>query len=80
MKAKEYTCIVCGARGIDRSSTGERKFCSKSCSATYWRMTHGVRDKSPGCLFNEGVACEIHRCVDCGWHPNVEQRRKRAFR
>lgn len=79
MKARIYTCIVCGAVGVDRSSTGTRKFCSQACSNAYWRKAHGVRVKSPGCLFNEGVACEVHQCINCGWHPSVERRRKEAF-
>ena len=77
--AKEYTCIVCGAKGIDRSSTGGRKFCSKECSNQYWHQKNGVGKKSPGCIFNEGVACEVHKCYNCGWHPNVARRRMEAL-
>lgn len=76
---KEYTCIVCGAKGIDRSSTGARKFCSHECSNSYWRQVNGVGKKSPGCIFNEGVACEVHQCLNCGWHPRVERIRKEAL-
>lgn len=79
MKARFYTCIVCGVKGIDRSSTGCRKFCSKECSTRYWNKKHAVGKESPGCLFNEGVACENQQCLNCGWHPNVEKRRKEAL-
>ncbi len=76
----QYTCIVCGAKGIDRSGTGRRKFCSRQCSDLYWRKENGSEAKAgAGCLFNEGVACENHQCLTCGWHPNVEKRRKEAL-
>ena len=80
MKARGYTCIVCGARGVDRSSTGGRMFCSSTCSKTYYRRVNGIGvDVSPGCLFNEGVACAKRQCYNCGWHPSVEARRKEAL-
>ena len=75
----QYTCVVCGAKGIDRSSTGTRMFCSRDCAAKHWRKTHGAGKTSPGCLFNDGVACEKHNCLNCGWHPSVERRRKEAM-
>ena len=79
MRGIGYTCIVCGAKGIDRSGTGRRKFCSRQCSEEYWRKENGVGKKSPGCLFNDGVACEVQDCGKCGWHHNVEKRRKEAL-
>lgn len=77
--SRVYTCIVCGAKGLDTSSTGCRKFCSRDCAAAHWRRTHGAGKTSPGCLFNDGVACDNHKCINCGWHPNVERRRKEAM-
>ena len=80
MKSRIYTCIICGAKGVDRSSTGGRMYCSSSCSKEHYRRTNGIGvDVSPGCLFNEGVACNEHRCLKCGWHPSVEARRKEAM-
>ena len=80
MKAKEYTCIFCGAKGVDRSTTGDRKFCSKNCAAKHWRRVHSVRHESTGCLFNEGVACDNHsRCLSCGWNPEVDSLRKERY-
>jgi hypothetical protein len=77
---KEYTCIVCGAKGIDSSHTGNRKFCSKECSAVHWRQTHGFgANVGESCFFNEGVVCEDHKCVNCGWNPAVIKLRKEAM-
>lgn len=76
----KYTCIVCGAKGIDRSGTGKRKFCSRKCSDLYWRQeTKSVAQEGYGCLFNEGVSCEVQDCKSCGWHPIVERRRREAI-
>ena len=30
-------------------------------------------------VFNEGVNCEKQECSNCGWNPDVAQRRKEAL-
>lgn len=77
---KEFTCIVCGEKGIDKSSTGNKKFCSKECQHRYWDRKKNVkRDLEQSCFFNEEVACEERKCVSCGWNPAVAKMRKEAM-
>ena len=78
-KVREFTCVVCGKKGTDRSSTGCRKFCGTPCAVKYYYWENNREAKrglGPSCKYNEGVACEIHRCRNCGWNPAVEARRK----
>lgn len=81
MAEREFTCIVCGQKGIDRSSTGIRKFCSKYCSGRYRDSLRYPRKKpeAPGCCFNEGVACFKKECSNCGWNPEVAKKRRVSF-
>lgn len=80
MKSRSYTCIVCGAKGVDRSPAGGRLYCSSTCSKEHYRRNNGIGVvASPGCLFNDGVACDERRCYNCGWYPSVEARRKEAL-
>lgn len=74
---REFTCIVCGKKGIDRGNVGNKKYCSEECKKAYRRTTRGeaVND----CKYNEGVGCDIQRCENCGWNPVVEKRRKEAL-
>lgn len=32
------------------------------------------------CLYNKGVECVDHDCLDCGFNPTVAQKRKTIFR
>ena len=70
---REFTCIVCGAKGIDGTTRGNRVFCSKKCCNKYQTL------KLIPCKFNEGVNCEKQECSNCGWTPDVAQRRKEAL-
>lgn len=37
-------------------------------------------DKKTGnCRYNEGVICDKRACLRCGFHPDVEARRKAAI-
>ena len=73
---REFTCIVCGATGIDRSHTQNKQFCCKTCADAYWRVNHGIgNDNWERCQFNEGVVCSNHKCSKCGWNPEVAKKR-----
>ena len=81
MSYREFTCIVCGAKDIDRSRTGTKKFCSGTCAHHYYRRTHGIGTefKSPSCIYNNWVICCNRSCGSCGWNPEVETKRKQAL-
>ena len=81
MKHREYICHICGAKGIDRSNTNSRKFCSAYCQQVDYRRRHGigVSFATPSCIHNSEVICVKHKCSTCGWNPKVEQRRKEAL-
>lgn len=77
---KEFTCIVCGEKGIDRSGCGNRKFCSKECKNLYWgRMRNGGYKGFQSCKYNDGVSCISYKCKNCGWNPDVMQKRLEAL-
>ena len=76
---REFNCIVCGTKAIDRSHSQSKVFCSLDCKNQHWRMTHALReDNWQRCVFNDGVACDLHRCGRCGWNPTVAKRRLEA--
>lgn len=81
MGYREFTCIVCGRKGIDRSGTGTKKFCSGSCAQLYWRRSHGIGTtvKTPSCIYNIGIQCMEPNCNTCGWNTKVEEKRKEAL-
>ena len=70
---REFTCVVCGAKGIDRSRTGTKIYCSEKC-----REKHRA-DNLTTCKYNVGVCCAVRRCSACGWNPEVEKRRKQKL-
>ena len=73
---KEFTCIVCGKKGIDASYNG-RKFCSAKCRNRYrYFPERKVNRAIPACRYNAGVDCEQQECAGCGWNPEEEKRRK----
>ena len=75
---REYTCVVCGEKGIDRSPGQNRKFCSKECQMRYWnRKRDGYSDEC--CKYNDGVACTDGKCNNCGWNPAVAKKRSEAL-
>lgn len=79
---KEFTCVVCGAKSVDRSHRNDRKFCGQQCRSRYWYIKRkdsiGVYKGSQCCKFNAGVSCIEERCESCGWNPAVAHRRKEA--
>lgn len=76
---REFTCIVCGAKDIDRSHTQSKMFCSLECKNYHWRKTHSQGAiEFEKCVFNEGVACDLHMCGRCGWNPTVAKKRLEA--
>ena len=78
MKYRELTCIVCGEKAVDRSRAQNRMYCSKQCRMIHFRQNLGAKLglNAPSCVHNNGVLCEDHKCGNCGWNPEVEQKRK----
>ena len=82
MKYREFTCLCCGAKGIDKSRTKLKKFCDYHCSQRYHhKKKQGKLDIEPilPCIYNIAVSCRHHKCSTCGWNPKVEQKRKEAL-
>ena len=74
---KEFTCIVCGAKGIDWGRSHQKKYCSRQCANYHWAMIKGrMGKKYPSCQYNDWVACGGDDCTNCGWNPVVEKMRK----
>lgn len=79
MEYREFTCIVCGEKGIDKSHKRNKMFCSKECGQAHYRQINGFGSRvGEDCYFNEGVACDEHHCENCGWNPAVIKIRKEA--
>ena len=79
-KYREFICLECGEKAIDRSFNGCGKFCSQNCTAAhYYRSKHPDAKKPNLCLFNKWVVCEERNCVSCGWNPAVAKMRKEAL-
>lgn len=74
---REFTCIVCGKKAIDKSAKKCAKFCGEKCRNRYRYMAkkEDIRNPSP-CQYNEGVFCTKQKCGSCGRNPAVEKRRK----
>ena len=81
MEYREFNCLYCGAKVIDRSRTKTKKFCDPNCQQAYYRMKRGMGTNlmSPPCIHNISVRCFEHKCSKCGWNPKVEQKRKEAL-
>lgn len=81
MNYREFTCLYCGAKAIDRSPAQKRLYCSIECRDIYWRRKHGVgvTTKTPSCIHNIHILCGDHKCGTCGWNPKVEKKRKEAL-
>ena len=77
---REFTCCVCGGKGIDRSTKQEAKYCSRKCRNTYRNhQRYGKKRGDQVCPHNEGVACDSHKCDGCGWNLAVWKHRKEAL-
>lgn len=81
MEYREFTCLYCGAKGIDRSRTKTRKYCDTNCQQAYLRIKNGVgvNTVTASCTHNRNVLCDVHKCGKCGWNPKVEKKRKEAL-
>ena len=74
---REFTCIECGAKGIDRGYRQDAKLCSTKCRNKYFYRKPGADIKTKHlCLYNVGVSCENHQCEVCGWKPDVQKARE----
>ena len=81
MKYREFNCVVCGAKAIDRSPAQKGLYCSQRCNMMHFRRDRGVgvEIKTPSCIHNKEVRCFEHKCGTCGWNPKVEMKRKEAM-
>lgn len=82
MKYREFTCLYCGAKGIDMSRTKSKKFCNEHCLQSYhYKKKKGKLDAVPTrpCIHNREVQCNLKMCGTCGWNPKVEKKRKEAL-
>ena len=82
MKYREFTCLNCGAKGIDMSRTKTKMFCSDNCTQRYYykRKRGKLNDIAIiPCIYNTEVRCNVHKCGICGWNPKVEKKRKEAL-
>lgn len=68
-----FKCVVCGKRCIDKSSTQNKRYCSKECRDKYYSAA-----RFQVCKYNEGVVCNKRECKNCGWNPEVAAAKKRA--
>ena len=76
---REFTCVVCGKKGIYANQVGKlKRYCSPKCRDVAFRSTYGWGGED--CKFNKGVACDIHQCETCGWNPAVEKMRIEELR
>lgn len=76
---KEFTCIVCGTKGIDWGRGHAKKFCSRQCQNYHKTLRKERHDKIENCKHNAWVACDKQECENCGWNPVVEKKRKEAL-
>ena len=73
---REFTCIVCGAKAIDRGTRQDARFCGTKCRDYAYRRDYKVVYNNP-CKYNDGVFCLDHKCEGCGWNPDVQKARKK---
>ena len=82
MELREFICLNCGTKGIDKSVTKNKKFCDMHCSqAYYYKKKSGKLYADPvlPCIYNREVRCDQKKCSTCGWNPDVEEQRKAAI-
>ena len=77
---REFTCIVCGKKSIDKSPSQSKIYCSRKCIAKHWYEAHkDDHSEKQVCKYNEGVDCFDGKCESCGWNPEVAKKRTEAF-
>lgn len=81
MEYKEFTCVICGKKALDKSTTQSRMYCSQKCASIAYERNRKMRRKcrESCCVYNPNVLCWGHKCSNCGWNPKVETRRKEAL-
>ena len=72
---REFTCIECGAKAIDRGSRQDAKFCSTNCNSKNYKREQRKIARMNKCKYNEWVLCDVESCENCGWNPKVQQAR-----
>lgn len=70
---REFTCIECGGKGIDRGVRQNAIYCSPKCAHKHY--VKNMREMVL-CNHNEGVVCNNQQCDGCGWNPEVHKARK----
>lgn len=74
---REYNCVECGKKTVDKSLRGNGMYCSPTCNKRAYLRRKGVLQSVVIlCQYNEGVACDSKNCDGCGWNPDVEKKRK----
>ena len=85
MVYREFSCFLCGKKGIDRTCRQNRMFCSANCRNKYYYRMNTSKDimlykkKKNSCVHNDEVHCVEHNCDKCGWNPAVAQKRLESF-
>ena len=72
---REFTCIECGAKGIDRGIRQNAIYCSPKCNSRHRKKMLKAMEKCK-CKHNEYVICNDQKCDGCGWNPEVQKARK----
>ena len=73
--AIRITCPVCKKVATIDSNCGI--YCSAECREAARSAKYGWGEIR--CKFNDYVNCGVHQCDNCGWNPEVEQKRKEAI-
>lgn len=69
---REFTCIICGRKAIDRGCRQDARYCGDKCrkiGCTFFKNTENA------CKYNSGVCCNEEKCDSCGWNPAVAAKR-----
>jgi hypothetical protein len=72
---REFTCVECGAKGIDRGPRQNAKYCSPKCNNRHRKRKLRAVEQFE-CKHNEGVICNNQKCDSCGWNPEVQKVRE----
>lgn len=80
MKYREFTCVVCGRKAIDKGVRQDAKYCSQTCNQKGYYLARRAKPYVGSvCRYNDGVTCNSCNCAECGWNPAVEKMRKEAL-
>ena len=78
---REFTCVFCGKKSIDKSVNHLKMFCSSTCRMRDYNQRHKYdpRPEKQECKYNDGVECLDSKCANCGWNPEVAKKRTEEF-